>query len=72
MRERVQGMVCLAAVVRADGNVGDVTVVRSLHPDLDDSARNATREWRFNPAIREGQPTAVVITLEFWFTLARD
>ena len=71
MRERVQGMVCLAAVVRADGRVGDVTLLHSLHPDLDDAAMNSAREWRFTAATYAGNPTPVVMTLEFHFRFVR-
>jgi hypothetical protein len=42
MRRQVQGSVEVDAVILADGTVGDVTVKRSLDPELDEEAVKAT------------------------------
>src|SRR5205823_286661 len=49
MRAKVQGTVLLECVVRPDGSVGDVQVVRSLDPTfcLDQQAVQAAKKWRF-------------------------
>jgi TonB family protein len=39
-----QGVIWLQCVVLADGTVGDVTVLRSLWPDLDANAIAAVRQ----------------------------
>jgi TonB family protein len=71
MRAKVQGTVLLECVVRPDGSVGDVQVVRSLDPTfgLDQQAVAAARKWRFAPGTRMGEPVAVLITIELTFTL---
>jgi protein TonB len=71
MRAKVQGTVLLECVVRPDGTVGDVQVVRSLDPTfgLDQQAVNAARRWRFFPGTRLGEPVPVLITIELTFTL---
>jgi periplasmic protein TonB len=71
MRAKVQGSVILECVVRPDGSVGDVHVVRSLDPTfgLDQQAMAAARKWRFAPGTRLGEPVPVLITIELTFTL---
>jgi TonB family protein len=71
MRAKVQGTVLLQCVVRPDGSVGDVQVVRSLDSTfgLDQQAMNAARKWRFSPGLRLGEPVPVLITIELTFTL---
>jgi TonB family protein len=71
MRAKVQGTVLLECVVRPDGSVGDVQVVRSLDPTfgLDGQAIAAARKWRFAPGTRLGEPVPVLITIELTFTL---
>jgi protein TonB len=71
MRAKVQGTVLLECVVKEDGSVGDVQVVRSLDPTfgLDLEAIKAARNWRFQPGTRLGQPVPVLVTIELTFTL---
>jgi TonB family protein len=71
MRAKVQGTVLLECVVRPDGSVGDVQVVRSLDPTfgLDAQAVNAARKWRFRPGTRLGEPVSVLVSIELTFTL---
>jgi periplasmic protein TonB len=71
MRAKVQGTVLLECVVRPDGSVGDVQVVRSLDPHfgLDEEAIKAAKQWRFAPGTRLGEPVPVLITIELTFTL---
>ena len=71
MAERVAGIVLMQAVVHADGRVGEVRVVRSLHSELDEKAIEATRGWRFEPATFQGQPVSMVVTMEMTFTLGK-
>jgi TonB family protein len=71
MRAKVQGTVLLECVVKPDGSVSDVQIVRSLDPTfgLDLQAVNAARKWRFAPGTRLGEPVPVLITIELTFTL---
>ena len=56
MRQKIQGVVMVEAVVMPDGGVGQVNVVRSLDPTfgLDQEAVKAVRRWRFRPGTRFG------------------
>jgi len=71
MRAKVQGTVLLECVVKPDGSVGDVQVIRSLDPTfgLDQQAVVAARKWRFAPGTRLGEAVPVLITIELTFTL---
>jgi protein TonB len=71
MRAIVNGLVELEAVVRTDGTVGQVRVKRSLDAlyGLDAAAVEAFREWRFQPATRNGQPIDVVVSAELEFRI---
>jgi protein TonB len=71
MRAKIQGAVLLQCVVRPDGSVTDIQVLRSLDPTfgLDQEAVKAARQWRFAPGTRMGQPVSVQITIELSFTL---
>lgn len=71
MQARIQGTVWLTVVVLASGEVGDVTVVKSLDAEhgLDQQAIDATRQWTFEPGTMKGQPVPVEITIEMTFTL---
>ncbi len=68
---KIQGQVWLSVVVKKDGTVGDVQVRQSLDTEfgLDDAAVAAMRQWRFEPARRDGEPVAVRVTVEMRFTL---
>ena len=66
----VQGHVEMLAIVKADGTVDDnVRVTKSLDPELDQAAIDATRQWKFNPGTKDGQPVAVEVNIEMTFTL---
>ena len=54
MKAGVEGNVTLYAVIRADGSVGEVRVLRGLNDRLDEFARVALSAWKFQPAMRHG------------------
>jgi protein TonB len=71
MRARVQGTVLVRAIVRPDGTVGDVRILRSLDPvfGLDQEALRAAAQWLFRPALMAGQPVPFVVSIELVFSL---
>jgi TonB family protein len=68
-RQEIEGDVVLEIVVRADGRVGNVEVVRSLGAGLSQKAVDAVRQWRFDPARRYGSPVDVIVTVSVEFSL---
>lgn len=71
MRARIQGTAWVAAVVLADGSVGNAHVVRSLDSTfgLDEEAVKAVKLWKFRPGMRMGQAVPVEIVIEVSFTM---
>ena len=71
MRAKVQGAVMVEAIVREDGRVSQVRIVRSLDRTfgLDEEALKAVKNWHFNPGKRQGRNVAVVVEIELTFTL---
>ena len=68
-RRGVTGDVELEIVVRADGTVGTVKVLRGLGSGLDQRAVDAVRQWRFAPAKRFGTPVDVMVEVAVEFKL---
>ena len=56
INEHVEGEVVLYAVIRADGSVDSVELVRGLDEQLDNNAMEALTQWKFKPASRQGTP----------------
>jgi TonB family protein len=64
MHQNVGGTVILYGVIRADGTVGSLRVLRSVDDRLDHFASEALAKWKFQPATRNGAPVDVEAT--FW------
>jgi periplasmic protein TonB len=71
MRNKVQGVVFLEAVVTTDGTVGEVRVKRSLDKTsgLDEEAVNCVKKWIFAPGTKDGVTVPVLVDVEMSFTL---
>jgi protein TonB len=61
---RIEGDVVVDAVIRKDGTVSDVTVLRSTSKMFEQACIEAVRQWRFTPG-----PQDVVLTVTVHFTL---
>jgi periplasmic protein TonB len=68
-KAKYQGTVVLWIVVGPDGRTRDVRVVRNLGLGLDEKAIEAVRKWKFEPAMKNGQPVAVQVNVEVNFRL---
>jgi periplasmic protein TonB len=53
-----EGTVVLSLVVGSNGLPREITVARSLAPDLDQAAIEAVKEWKFAPGTKDGRPVA--------------
>ncbi|MGH9691628.1 MAG: energy transducer TonB [Candidatus Acidiferrales bacterium] len=56
IKEHVEGEVVLYAIIRKDGSVHNIQVVKGLDPQLDKNAVDALSQWKFRPAVRDGVP----------------
>ena len=52
----VEGEVVLYAVIRKDGTVDSIQLVRGVDPVLDANAMDALAQWKFRPAEKSGAP----------------
>ncbi|MGH9510032.1 MAG: energy transducer TonB [Terriglobales bacterium] len=68
-RAKHEGTVVLWLVVGPDGRPRDLRVLRSLGLGLDEKAMDAVRQWKFEPARKNGTPVAVRINVEVAFKL---
>lgn len=64
-----QGAVVLRAIIRRDGTVDDVEVLREPGDGLGEAAARAVRQWRFRPARYQGEPIDVYYTVTMNFRL---
>ena len=55
--------------VGADGLVHEICISQPLALGLDDKSVEAVRQWKFNPATRNGQPVAVGLNVTTTFRL---
>lgn len=68
--EGVQGRVVVQFVVKKDGSIADVKVVRGKHPSLDREAVRIVKAMpRWSPGRNNGQPVNVSYTLPITFKL---
>jgi TonB family protein len=68
-RANIEGEVELEIVVRRDGSVGEVKIVRGLRGGLNERAVDAVRQWRFAPGRMKGVPVDVVVEVGVEFRL---
>ena len=67
--KRLAGEVVLEIVVRRDGSVSDLKVIKGLGGGLNERAIQAVRQWRFSPARRQGTPVDVTVEVAVEFRL---
>ena len=68
-RAKKQGTCVLWLIVDAAGRPRDIKVVRGLGLGLDAKALEAVKQWRFQPALKDGKPVDVQISVEVEFHL---
>jgi TonB family protein len=59
LKEHVQGEVILYGVIREDGSVDSIQLVRGIDPQLNANSISAFSQWKFRPATKDGQPIAL-------------
>lgn len=68
-KAKYQGVVVLSAIVRKDGSIEILKVIRSLGLGLDENAIRALKAWRFRPGMKGGKPVDVALNIEVNFSL---
>ncbi len=67
---RIEGIVILEAVIRSDGTVGNIKILRDLPLGCGQAAVEAVRQWRFKPGTLKGVPVDVYYSLTVNFRLS--
>jgi len=70
--ERVSGEVILYAVIRRDGSVDGVQLVRGIDQQLDANAINALCQWKFRPGAKQGTPIDLEAIVHIPFRLPEN
>ena len=68
-RAGVQGAAVVRGIVRRDGTIDNVEVIKDLPNGLGEAAREAVSDWRFRPASFQGEPIDVYYTVTVNFRL---
>jgi len=68
----IEGKVVLGFTVDHDGIPQGIQIKRSLYPSLDQASIEAVREWRFEPAMKNGQPVSMWMEAEMDFRISQD
>ncbi|MCP3964325.1 MAG: energy transducer TonB [bacterium] len=71
-QEEVEGVVLVKTIIEKDGKVSDVRVLEGLPHGLSEAAVEAIKQWRFEPALMDGEPIAVYYDLTVNFRLPPD
>lgn len=66
---RIQGTVVLRVTTGTGGDITQVDVVKSVHPELDRAAAEALRQWKYEPVLRNGKPVSVIFAVSVDFKL---
>jgi protein TonB len=68
-KAKYQGVCTLGLIVGADGRPSNIRVLSSLGMGLDEKAIEAVKNWKFEPAMKDGHPVRVEIAVEVDFHL---
>jgi len=68
-KAKYQGVCTLGLIVGTDGRPSNIRVLSSLGMGLDEKAIEAVRNWKFEPAMKDGHPVRVEIAVEVDFHL---
>jgi len=68
-KAKYQGTCTLGLIVGTDGRPSNIRVLSSLGMGLDEKAIEAVKNWKFEPAMKDGHPVRVEIAVEVDFHL---
>jgi len=68
-RRGIGGAVVVRGIVRRDGTIDNVEIIKDLPDGLGEEARRAVSRWRFRPATYRGEPIDVYYTVTVNFRL---
>jgi periplasmic protein TonB len=70
IENRIQGKVYITFIVETDGSVSNVTIVKGVHPLIDNEAmRTIQSSPKWSPGLQRGQPVRVRYSMSLSFSL---
>jgi len=74
IKKHIDGEVVLYAIIRKDGSVGNIQLVRRVDPELDSKAAEAFAKWKFTPGSRGGVPVDIeaIVHIPFFYRKPDD
>ena len=69
IEDKVEGEVILYAIIRRDGSVDSIQLVRGVDKQLDANAMRALAQWQFRPAYKQGVPVELEAIVHIPFRL---
>lgn len=70
VEQKIEGEVVLYAIIREDGSVDSIQLVRGVDPTLDKNSMEALAQWKFTPAKRGDEKVAVEAIVHIPFKAA--
>ena len=70
MNAHVEGEVVLYAIIRRDGTVDSIQLMKGVEGQLDQNAMEALSRWKFRPATRNGAPVELEAVIHIPFRAA--
>ena len=67
--QRVTGDALIYFVVRKDGSVSDVKIVRATNPKFGDAGAASVAAWRFRPGMLDGRPVNCQLEVPLMFNM---
>jgi len=68
-REGVSGIVAVTCIIDETGKVINAKASKSTRPEFEQPALDAIHNWVFKPAIKDGKPVKVRVTIPFRFNV---
>ncbi|MHA1933430.1 MAG: energy transducer TonB [Promethearchaeota archaeon] len=69
----IEGSVILEVNTDKKGNIVKLRIVKPVHPDLDNAAKNALKQWKFEPVVnKKGKPVPVAFLVSVNFKLRKQ
>lgn len=70
LTDKIEGMVIVQFVVKADGSIGDTKIVKGVSSSLNAEAERVVKSLpKFEPGMQEGKPVDVLFTLPISFKI---
>ena len=68
-KNQVEGMVTLKVTFLNDGTIGDISVVKGINKELNESAVSAAKLIKFEPERKKGKPVTIMRSIQYTFML---